>query len=263
MTYLDLVIDFWHRDLEFNFSDKEIALYFYLLKTCNHTRWKNPFGLSNAITIARFGWGKSSFDTAKNNLKKAGLIDFKAGDGRGNVYQYTLIGVELSKTGKKDNEKGIQNNTLYQHLSDTLSPTLSDRKPETSIDSIDVVKDKRKKGGAKDAPTFNTVEEKKTELEKRRKEFGLSLQPYVEEFTRAMVNEFYKYWTEPNKSLTKLRFEMEKAWDTKRRLETWRRNDDKFNKGKAVKTEPAADDYLEQRKINEERTKKLLEKNGS
>jgi len=33
--------------------------------------------------------------------------------------------------------------------------------------------------------------------------------------------EFIDYWTEPNKSGTKMRFEMEKTWDLKRRLSRW------------------------------------------
>lgn len=45
---------------------------------------------------------------------------------------------------------------------------------------------------------------------------------------------FISYWTEPNKSKTKMRFELEKTWDTKRRLQTWIRNDKKFNPKETV-----------------------------
>ena len=131
MTYIDLVNDFWQKDIEFCFSDKATAFYFYLLKTCNSIGWKNPFGLSNDMTIARFKWGKTSFDTAKNDLKKAGLIDFKSGNGRGCVYQYEIKGIK----------KGVPKRTLSNTLSDTLSNTLSDQKPATSID-IDIDKEK-------------------------------------------------------------------------------------------------------------------------
>jgi hypothetical protein len=43
-----------------------------------------------------------------------------------------------------------------------------------------------------------------------------------------MLNEFYFYWTEKNKSGSKMKFEMEKTWDTKRRLGTWKRNSKRF-----------------------------------
>ncbi|MDR3266234.1 MAG: hypothetical protein LBT24_01510, partial [Tannerella sp.] len=38
------------------------------------------------------------------------------------------------------------------------------------------------------------------------------------------------YWTEPNKSHSKMRFEMEKTWDLGRRLKRWSENETGFNK---------------------------------
>ena len=43
-------------------------------------------------------------------------------------------------------------------------------------------------------------------------------------YPASMLKEFGDYWTEPNKSNTKLRFELEKTWDLKRRLERWASN---------------------------------------
>lgn len=45
-----------------------------------------------------------------------------------------------------------------------------------------------------------------------------------------MKKEFFDYWTEPNKSKTKMRFELEKTWDLNRRLNTWASRDRNFNK---------------------------------
>ena len=126
MNYIELINSFWRLDEETHFSDREIALYFHLLNTCNRLSWKNPFGQSNAMMVARFGWGKSAFDSAKKKLKDVGLIDFRPGDGRGNVYTYWICGIKVSK-------KVSQKHTLSPHLSDTLSRTLSGTKPETSI----------------------------------------------------------------------------------------------------------------------------------
>jgi len=44
------------------------------------------------------------------------------------------------------------------------------------------------------------------------------------------IKKFVSYWTEPNRSKTKLRWEMEKTWDIKRRIGTWMRNSINFNK---------------------------------
>jgi len=90
MNYLELVNRFWAKDAENHFSANETALYFYLLNMCHSARWQNPFGLSNNVAIAKFGWGKASFVRARNRLKDAGLIDFRAGIGRGNIYRYLI-----------------------------------------------------------------------------------------------------------------------------------------------------------------------------
>lgn len=49
------------------------------------------------------------------------------------------------------------------------------------------------------------------------------------------MQKFVSYWTEPNKSKTKVRWEMEKTWDMKRRVGTWMRNSMKFNKSNEPK----------------------------
>jgi len=90
MNNLELINQFWAKDAEYQFSDKETALYFYLLNACKSSRWRNPFGLSGSVTMAKFGWGKTSFERARNRLKEAGLIDFRRGIGRGNIHQYII-----------------------------------------------------------------------------------------------------------------------------------------------------------------------------
>ena len=80
---------------------------------------------------------------------------------------------------------------------------------------------------------------KKT-LEERCLEFRNSLIPFLSEYGKEMITEFYNYWTEPNPSKTKMRFEMEKTWDTARRLETWLKRSlgfNKNNKGKSLSEE--------------------------
>lgn len=58
-------------------------------------------------------------------------------------------------------------------------------------------------------------------LPKRQEDFYESLIPYVGRYGKEMVRVFFDYWTEPNKSRSKMRFELEKTWDLGRRLATW------------------------------------------
>jgi hypothetical protein len=50
-------------------------------------------------------------------------------------------------------------------------------------------------------------------------------------FPFGMLKQFYEYWSEPNRSKTKMKFELEKTWDTKRRLKRWYDNQQKWNNG--------------------------------
>ena len=71
-------------------------------------------------------------------------------------------------------------------------------------------------------------------IEERKLKFASSLQIFLPQYGREVLNEFYGYWTEPNKSNTKFRQELEKTWDLNRRLERWTKSD--FSKGKTIST---------------------------
>ena len=60
--------------------------------------------------------------------------------------------------------------------------------------------------------------EDKTELLKKK------IDPFRLKFPQDLINEFLDYWTEPNKSGTKQRWELERTWDTGRRLQRWANN---------------------------------------
>jgi len=124
MNYLELINNFWIKDIEYNFSDRETALYFYMLNVCNSIHWRNPFGLSNAIVTARFTWGRTSFERSRNRLQSAGLIDFQKGDGRGKISRYTL----MEKVHKKD----IHLDTLSGE--NTVKVYEKDTHPDTHFD---------------------------------------------------------------------------------------------------------------------------------
>ena len=62
-------------------------------------------------------------------------------------------------------------------------------------------------------------------MKARLDKFYKSLIPYVETYGREMVRDFYNYWSEPNKSKTKFRAELQPTWDVNRRLATWAKYD--------------------------------------
>ena len=66
-------------------------------------------------------------------------------------------------------------------------------------------------------------------IEARSQIFKDSLLYYKDKYQVNMLKEFYNYWTEPNQSKTKMRFELQKTWSLDRRLETWAKRENSFN----------------------------------
>ena len=78
-------------------------------------------------------------------------------------------------------------------------------------------------------------------LNDRKIEFGILVKDFVGTYTDDMCKRFFNYWTESNVNGKKMRFEMEKVFDLKRRLATWAKNDKEWNKDK----EPIQDKLVE------------------
>lgn len=78
-----------------------------------------------------------------------------------------------------------------------------------------------------DSSSINT----KTTLEYREILFRDKTKQHLTDYSLQMINDFCDYWTEPNASLSKMRFELQKTFDIKRRLRTWDKNSKKFGGG--------------------------------
>lgn len=76
------------------------------------------------------------------------------------------------------------------------------------------------------------VTKKVNNIKDRKLKFASTLESYLELYGRDMLNDFYSYWTEENKSGTKFKQEIEKTWSLDRRLKTWSENDRNFKKEK-------------------------------
>ena len=90
---------------------------------------------------------------------------------------------------------------------------------------------KKKKKSHDAAP--KSLEEKKAAMEVRSKAFYETLIPYVVsrggQYPKEMIRAFYDYWSEPDKSFTKMRFEKAETWEVGRRLATWASRENQFD----------------------------------
>lgn len=85
----------------------------------------------------------------------------------------------------------------------------------------------------KKSTTINKNKEIKitNNISNRRNDFVFEVLTF--EYDESILNGFIDYWTEPNKSNTKMKFELNKTWKTALRLKNWAANQKKWDKPKA------------------------------
>ena len=88
-----------------------------------------------------------------------------------------------------------------------------------------------------------------TKNNKNEKEFKEEILSYSNEYDNFILKDFFNYWSEWNKSETKMRWQLEKTWQTGRRLSTWFKRSKDFKKpvatGRNPKSEAAPKGYGE------------------
>ena len=82
--------------------------------------------------------------------------------------------------------------------------------------------------------TNNNIKEREVKFSNSICALGMKYTPMIEP---KIIEAFVSHWTEPNKSNTKMRFESERFFDKKRRLDTWIRNDAKWGNKTKTTTE--------------------------
>jgi hypothetical protein len=149
----------------------------------------------------------------KNVLKK---------DENGCIYSARMLRDEsLRKVRREAGSKGGNPNLLNQKVNlssnqtSNQNPTPSSSSSISSSTSVNTEQKIKERESGDKSPTIVKS------FEDRRQTFKMTLRPFLDQYGADMLKEFFEYWTEPNKSGTKFRQEMEKAWDLKRRLRTW------------------------------------------
>lgn len=96
---------------------------------------------------------------------------------------------------------------------------------------------KKKIAANEPLPIISSLQDK---CKERARIFENSLIPFVTsrggQYKPEMVRAFFNYWTEKNKSGTKMRFEMEKTWEVSKRLQTWAARNNTYKSSLTLKT---------------------------
>lgn len=170
-----------------------------------------------------------AFEPIKNQLKR----DLK---------KYETIKQKRSEAGKRSAEaKAIKaeqestNSTSVKSVQqEPTNSTVNDTDNVTVNGSVnDTVTGNDKKSTKLDSGEETSPTPPKKKLEDRKENFKLKIEPYLSNYPRDMLNDFFGYWTEKNDNGLKMRFEMQKVFDVGRRLATWAKNDNNsFKNGK-------------------------------
>lgn len=116
----------------------------------------------------------------------------------------------FAKQNKQSQAKQADNDNEY----DTLPTNVGESNKEKAITLVIAKK--------KDAATAATNQ--------RKTKFYDAIKPYVGIYGADMCRNFFDYWSELNKSGTKMRWEQQPTWELELRLKTWSKNETKYAK---------------------------------
>lgn len=230
-----------HKFLDWEWYQESgmVSLFINLLLRANYQprRWRGMVIERGQLVTGRkqlsieTGLSEQTIRTCLQRLEQTGEIK------RQPTNKYSIITICNYESYQCEENKTNQQVTNNQPTSNQQVTTNKEYKNNNKETTTKVV---AKKDKLSLSPTHN--------LEKRCKTFYESLVPFVGTYGSKMVREFYDYWSEPNKSKTKMRFELQQTWEVKRRLVTWS-NKEKINsngtdrrRGSEV-TAASAEDY--------------------
>lgn len=136
------------------------------------------------------------------------------------------IGLISSINGESFNEKLLNYSEKYKIKKEKNRKKISEwRKNQNDIKSVTSYEQKCNPDKVKESKVkenkINGINERIENLKSEVYSFN--------NYEKELQDDFIRYWTEPNKSKTKMRCELEKTWDTKLRLITWENRSNKFN----------------------------------
>ena len=105
-----------------------------------------------------------------------------------------------------------------------------------------VLKERKRNKEKEKTPLYPSIKEKETKekdekmcvyakrnfsvpLDERKMAFLLECEQYSEQYGKQTTDDFFCYWSEEDKPNGKMRFELERTWNTKKRLYLWANNE--------------------------------------
>lgn len=175
---------------------------------------------SNRFLAARWRWSEQKVKTFLAKLKKKGMINTDCSQGMNVI---TLINYEEYNSPaiipQNNPINGLNISDLQEIITQQVAQQVAKLQKEQPTPNPNIKKEKNIK-----ETTTNVVAKKdaaKAATLSRKDSFYQSLVPFVGKFPKDMIRTFFDYWSELNKSGTKMRYELEKTWELPKRLATW------------------------------------------
>jgi hypothetical protein len=234
LRYFPFEVDFFDEDeiqyVSSRFDEKgeliAVKLMCKIFRTCGYyMNWDD-----DAALLFSKGAGRnitpSLANDVVNELVKRGFFD-KGLFERFSVITSKNIQATYKKicTDAKRKEWKIRKNLALIELTPEEMELTPEESTQSKVKEIKGKETKELEGGA--GPP------KKTFKNFTEEDFIEDLRQFKEEFEKDVLNSFFKYWKEKSAG-GKMRFQLEKTWETKLRLEKWKANNQNFKNGSKV-----------------------------
>jgi len=194
------------------------AMYFWIIDSCNRFGWKKKFGIPTYHSMEALGIkSKATYYSCLNDLVDWGFIEMV--EKARNQNSSNIISIRAASKNESAGMSALDSANVQQMLQQTNS---------TCVGTVPIDKQVNKE------PIKQVTKVKKT-IDSDVIAFRNSLAPFVSIYGKDMVRSFYEYWSEPNKSRSKLRFQIEKTWSLEHRIKRWSSNDNRFTKSSEIK----------------------------
>ena len=188
------------------------AIYFFAIEHCNRLGWKSKFGFPTSMAMDAIGIKKhETYIKYFYDLCDWGffiLVQKSTNQYSSNIISlasgFTKNGKALGKAILKHKEKQTQPNG--------------------------------ESNGSIDKP----LTKEQLTIELRKKAFGFSLKEFEKTYPKDMLTAFFRYWSEKNKSGTKMKWELEKTFELSLRLSNWAAREKDFDKPQGKETQKVA-----------------------
>ena len=199
--------DIWDEDWYLDMPLEYRSFWGYVCDKCDHAGIWRPnvrrfnADIENAIDL----------DTALTffNTDKTRIVPLESG-------HWMILDFVPFQYGKSLNKNNRVHLSVFNRLNDL----------EVNLGSIRGLKEVKEGSSRPQVEVKEGVKDKDKDkdiviLSNRLKAFKVLVYKFNNKYPKELLDEFFDYWSEPNRSQTKMRFERENTWDLSRRIKRW------------------------------------------